>query len=358
MYTTVEILGFAREIAWLPWVVQYFFLIGLSIAAFFISLPGLVWHHPKWRDVSWHALLAALICGFTAPMALLADLHQPGRFLNFYLHPNPGSWMAWGSFFIPLYVSCLLFYAWLCLRPQLAAVAERRGCLAGFYRALAYGGRHDLNAIRAAALATALGAVVMLLYSSMEVIVVAARPLWHTSLLPLLFFVTAFAGSLGLTGLFEAAAGRYASAPLLNLWLARSQCLVLMLLAAWLILGVTGASAPAAETLAAIGTSIGWRLTGAWLFLSVIFTAWLAFTYPQSLLLPALFALHGAWLVRWVVFIGGQGLPKMGAAFAYYSLTPASLLGIGGTVGLCIAFYIILTSLIPWNDAANLGSCS
>ena len=78
MATTVEILGFARGPDWLPWAVQYFFLIGISCAAFFISLPGLVWQRPEWRLLSRFALLAALISGLTAPVALLADLHQPG----------------------------------------------------------------------------------------------------------------------------------------------------------------------------------------------------------------------------------------------------------------------------------------
>ena len=51
MNTSVEVLGFAREPGWLPWAVQYFFLIGISTAAFFLSLPGLVWRHPDWRGI-------------------------------------------------------------------------------------------------------------------------------------------------------------------------------------------------------------------------------------------------------------------------------------------------------------------
>ena len=149
MNTTVEVLGFAREPGWLPWAVQYFFLIGISTAAFFLSLPGLAWRHPDWQGLSRRALLAALVCGLTAPVALLADLHQPGRFLNFYLHPNPGSWMAWGSFFIPLYLLGLLGYAWLCLRPLLAELADRPGPLASLYRKLAYGGHDNPSAIKA-----------------------------------------------------------------------------------------------------------------------------------------------------------------------------------------------------------------
>jgi len=355
MNTTVEVLGFAREPGWLPWAVQYFFLIGISTAAFFLSLPGLVWRNPDWRGVSRRALLAALVCGLTAPVALLADLHQPGRFLNFYLHPNLGSWMAWGSFFIPLYLLGLIGYAWLCLRPLLAELAKRPSPLAGLYRKLSYGGHDNLSVIKAAALVATLGAFLVLLYTGMEVMVVQARSLWNTALLPLIFAVTAMTGGIGMTALFEALTGNRQSAPLLNQWLARGVWVTLALLTLWLVFGLFGTSTAAAEALAAMHGSFGWMVTGGWLFGSTLLTFWLARTYRNSLLVPALLALHGAWLIRWVVFIGGQSLPKMGSAsHSYYlTLTPDSLLGIVGMAGLCVTLYIILTSLIPWDDQAS-----
>lgn len=355
MNTTVEVLGFAREPAWLPWAVQYFFLIGISTAAFFLSLPGLVWRHPDWRGISRRALLAALVCGLTAPVALLADLHQPGRFLNFYLHPNLGSWMAWGSFFIPLYLFGLIGYAWLCLRPQLADLAKQPSALAGLYRKLAYGGHDNPSAIKAAALVATLGAFLVLLYTGMEVMVVQARPLWNTAFLPVIFAVTAMTGSIGMTALFEALVGSRQSAPLLNRWLVRGSWLTLVLIALWLAFGLTGSSPSAADTLAAMGGSFGWQMTGGWLLGSTMLTLWLPRNERKSLVIPALLALHGAWLIRWIVFIGGQSLPKMGSASHPYilTLTPDSLLGIVGMAGLCLALYIILTSLIPWDDQAN-----
>lgn len=355
MNTTVEVLGFAREPGWLPWAVQYFFLIGTSTAAFFLSLPGLVWRHPEWRSISRRALLAALVCGLAAPVALLADLHQPGRFLNFYLHPNLSSWMAWGSFFIPLYLLGLLLYTWLCLRPLLAELAGQGGSLAGFYQRLAYGGHDNRGAIRAAALVAGLGALLVLLYTGMEVMVVRARPLWFSPLLPLLFAVTAFSGGIGMTGLFEFLGDKSGAAERLNRWLAVCQWMTLGLVAVWLVLAASGMSAPAGETLAAMSGSVGWLLTLAWLLGTTFLTLWLAHCRPRSLLLAALLALHGAWLVRWIVFIGGQGIPKMGATFHLYflSLTPDSLLGIIGTAGLCVTLYILLTSLFPWDEAAK-----
>lgn len=355
MNTTVEVLGFAREPGWLPWAVQYFFLIGISTAAFFLSLPGLVWQHPDWRGISRRALLAALVCGLTAPVALLADLHQPGRFLNFYLHPNFSSWMAWGAFFIPLYLLGLIGYTWLCLRPRLADLAKRPSPLAGLYRKLAYGGHHNPSAIKAAALVATLGAVLVMLYTGMEVMVVQTRSLWNTALLPLIFAATAMTGGIGMTALFEALTGNRQSAPVLNQWLARGVWVTLALLTLWLVLGLSGTSTAAAEALAAMRGSFGWLATGAWLFGSMLFTLWLARNYQDSLIIPALLALHGAWLIRWIVFIGGQSLPKMGSTSPSYALTltPDSLLGIVGMAGLCLTLYIILTSLIPWDDQAS-----
>lgn len=355
MNTTVEVLGFAREPGWLPWAVQYFFLIGISTTAFFLSLPGMVWRRPDWSGISRRALLAALVCGLVAPVALLADLHQPGRFLNFYLHPNFSSWMAWGSFFIPLYLFGLVLYAWLCLRPLLAELAGRPAVnqrLAAIYRTLAYGGHHNTGAIRAAAIVAAVGALLVLLYTGMEVMTVQARPLWHSPLVPLLFAVTAFAGGIGMTSLFEAVSGNASSAPLLNRWLERSQWAILVLMAVWLISAVTGISAAAADALASMRGSLGWLLTFAWLIATSILTLWLARRRSHWLLPAALLALHGTWMMRWVVFMGGQSMPKIGSTFHTYvlTLTPESVLGIVGTAGLCLTLYIVLTSFIPWDD--------
>jgi len=355
MNTSIEILGYAREPGWLPWAVQYFFLIGLSTMAFFLSLPGLVRRLPAWRGISRRALLAALVCGLTAPVALLADLHQPGRFMNFYLHPNLGSWMAWGSFFIPLYLVGLFLYAWLCLRPELAALGRRPGPLARFYEKAAYGGHDNPQAIRTAALIAGLGAALVLLYTGMEVMVVRARPMWNTPMLPVFFAVTAFAGGLGLIALFEALSGQRNAALLLNRWQARAQLASLGLVALWLIGGFTGFCEGAAETLAATQGSLGWLVTLAWLVGTMMLTFWVANNRPNSLVLSGLLALHGAWVARWVIFIGGQSLPKMGAAsYSYFvSLTPDSLLGMLGTAGLALVAYIVLTSLLPWNEQAE-----
>lgn len=353
----VEVVNVARDVAWLPWAVQYFFLIGLSAGAFLLSLPGEVFKRPGWTGISRRALLAALLCGLTAPVALLADLHQPGRFLNFYLHPNFGSWMAWGAFFIPLYLGGLMLYAWLVLRPALLRLAESPDTaplLAPWYRRLAYGGLESPTAIAAAALLTGLGALLVLLYTGMEVMVVRARPLWDTPLLPVQFAVTALAGAVGLVLLLERrfAAEPADTLPRLNRVLAATQVAALLVGAVWLALGLFGLSSSHAEALAEVAPSAAWRITALWAAGSAAATLWLAWRRPAHGLLVGLIALHSAWMMRWTVFIGGQEIPKIGAGYYRYQLPLGhdGLLGIVGTAGLWLLLFILLTSFLPWGD--------
>ena len=71
----VETVNVAREVAWLPWAVQYFFLIGLSYGAFLLSLPGVVGRRRGWAGISRLALLGALVCGlaFSGEIASRAE---------------------------------------------------------------------------------------------------------------------------------------------------------------------------------------------------------------------------------------------------------------------------------------------
>ena len=74
----------------------------------------------------------------------------------------------------------------------------------------------------------------------MEVMVVAARPLWNTPLVPLQLLVTAVAGAIGLVLVLERAMGivRVADTRLLNQALAASQLAALAVGAIWLALGL------------------------------------------------------------------------------------------------------------------------
>lgn len=352
----VETVNVAREVAWLPWAVQYFFLIGLSYGAFLLSLPGIVWRRPGWAGISRLALLGALVCGLSAPVALLADLHQPGRFWHFYAYFTPTSWMSWGAFFIPVYLGGLLMYGWLAFRPDLARHAHSGGKLTGVARVLALGGHESRGALKAAALLALLGAALVALYTGVEVAVVRARPLWNTPLLPLQFFVTAFAGAVGLALVFNRFSARDPlTARRLSRLLAATQTVVLAIGALWLLLGITGLSPVHARALMEVGPSTNWQLTAVWAVSATVLTLLLAWKRPGTGLLIGLLALHSAWMMRWSIFIGGQEVPKTGTGYYSYSLPlgPEGLLGIVGTAGLWVFLFVLITTVLPLDRLAR-----
>ena len=50
------------------------------------------------------AVAVLLVSAIAAPISLLADLHQPGRFWHFYAHATPWSWMWLGALLLPCFV--------------------------------------------------------------------------------------------------------------------------------------------------------------------------------------------------------------------------------------------------------------
>ncbi|CAL8973527.1 Tetrathionate reductase subunit C [Rhodoplanes serenus] len=350
--TILEVVNVSRDVAWLPWAVQYFFLVGLSVACFFMSLRGLVLGAARERRFARDALIGALACGLVAPVALLADLHQPGRFWHFYAYPNLGSWMAWGAFFIPAYVGGLLVYAWAVLRGDLAAAGQGDGVLARLQRLVALGGAPAPRLARLAAGWTVVFGLLILLYTGMEVMVVRARPLWDTPILPLQFAATAVTGAAGLvlivarlrgdaTPAADAAAAR---------WMAGGLLATVLLGLVWLGLGLTGVAETHARALASVAGHRAWQLTAAWAALATVLPLALLWGRPAGWgWIVGLLGLHAAWMFRWTVFIGGQTVPKTGAGLYVYQLPLGhdGLLGIAGSLGLWVFVFVLLTTLLP-----------
>ncbi|MHB9100604.1 MAG: NrfD/PsrC family molybdoenzyme membrane anchor subunit [Sulfuricella sp.] len=354
----IEVLNVTRGVAWLPWAVTYFFLIGLSYGSFMLTLPYFVFGRAQHEKLGRLALLGALVCGLTAPVALLADLHGPGRFLNFYLYFQPQSWMSWGSFFIPVYLAGLLLYAWLALRGDFAVQGQGGDSfLARFYHLAGRGGAAPRMAISAAALLTLAGAVLVALYTGMEVMVVHARPLWNTPFLPLQFAATAFAGAIGLSLLFNRfVGGQDAQLEIgLNRLLALALALVLTLGGGWLFVSLSGVSPAHSAAFSQVAGMQQWQLTAVWAVLATILPMALAIWRPASSgLITGLIAVHSAWMMRWTIFIGGQSIPKTGAGLYDYHLPLGGdgLLGIVGTLGLWIALLVLMVDYLPWAGQA------
>lgn len=348
----IETLNITHKVGWLPWAVQYFFLIGICYCSFLLSLPGVVFKKPEWKVPSNYALIIMLTCGLIAPVALLADLHQPGRFLNFYLHFQTTSWMSWGSIFLVFYVVWMVIYGFLALQPLLkesAASQHRYSNIAGI---LALRTQPAQGLIKLAALLAFIGAVLVMVYTGMEVAVIKARPMWNNFAVPIQFALTAMAGAAGaalILNFFTAnRSNKAVTMPLVKVvfW---AQLAIVAVGGIWLLLGFSGLSPKIAQAMNLLTFINQWELFTI-VGVSIIFaTLLLAWRFPGNGLLLGLFTVITVWMFRWTVFMGGQEIPKTGAGSYSYTLPWGAdgLLGIVGTLGLCIFVYIVITSLVP-----------
>lgn len=348
--TIHELLAPDQPITWLPWAVQYFFLIGLAYGALWLGAFDL-WR--KAQDPRLQTLAAVLMvaAGLVAPIALTADLHQPARAWHFYAQTRFTSIMWYGAYLLPLFSLLSMLLGWLLLRPALARRGEEHDRVAALARLLCLGSWSGDAWLRPLAVVAALSGLSIALYTGLETMAVQARPLWHTPWLPWLLALSALlAAQSALLLLNRLLAGwqQHTEAGLLR-QIRPTLALLALSLLGWALSG--GASAAEAAALYRLDPS--WRLAAHWLLLTLGLLGLLLLA--GSRLSPrlqtwglGLLALHLVWGLRWLVLIQGQLVPKYGAGVYLYDIAwgPAGVLGILGTFGLLLALLVALSELV------------
>ncbi|NYT78968.1 polysulfide reductase NrfD [Alcaligenaceae bacterium] len=329
----IELLTPFYEVAWLPWAVQYFFLIGIAATTAIIA-SGCAFASPGSQGARLlpAAVAVLAVAAVAAPVSLLADLHQPGRFWHFYAHFTPWSWMSLGAYLLPAFVMLALAFcaAWW---------FERRGVL---------------RVLGVLLIASALS---ILVYTGSEVMVIRSRPLWNTPFLPVNFALTSWLASLGAMLLVA----RWLPGGLLALPVALVRKLAWLGFIAltvcamtWVVVGAEGGD-PAFDMARRLFMEFpAWRLAflgsiGAGVAVMALLACSnnrLAGWFYSLITAGALLAV--AWVFRWIVFMAVQEVPKYGAGLYIYQMPLGSdgLLGMLGVLGLCIALIAIVTWVV------------
>lgn len=336
----IELLTPAYEVAWLPWAVQYFFLVGIAATSAF-GIAHCAWaNRPEWKALE-TAMMAVLLCSsLAAPVSLLADLHQPARFWHFYAHFTPWSWMSLGAVLLPIFTM-------LSLATVAAWWFEKRPLWRGL------------------SLLLVLSAVSILVYTGAEVMVLRSRPLWNTIFLPINFALSAGLASIGallliarwLPGGLQAIPMQVPRqwALLMGWGLCASAC-------AWLVDGVLNDTRSFLTALELFNTYPAWRLSflaslagGLLIMLLLLRPARLLQNSVYSLLCAGAL-LGSAWVFRWIIFMAVQGVPKYGAGLYLYNMPLGSdgLMGMLGVLGLSVAFIAAVTTALNLFPAGYL----
>ncbi|WP_412706090.1 Tetrathionate reductase subunit C [Aeromonas rivipollensis] len=348
--TINELLAPDQPITWLPWAVQYFFLIGLAYGALWLGAADL-WRKAPDRRLQTLAAVLMMGAGVVAPIALTADLHQPARAWHFYAQTRFGSIMWYGAYLLPLFSLLSMLLGWLLIRPNLARRGEERDRVAALARLLCLGSWSGERWLKPLALMAALSGLSIALYTGLETMAVQARPLWHTPWLPWLLALSALlAAQSALLLLNRLLAGwqQHTEAGLLR-QIRPTLALLAFSLLGWALFG--GASAAEAAALYRLDPS--WRLAAHWLLLTLgllglLLLAGHRFSPRLQTWGLGLLALHLVWGLRWLVLIQGQLAPKYGAGVYVYQIAwgPAGVLGILGTFGLLLALLVALSELV------------
>jgi tetrathionate reductase subunit C len=310
--TGIDLISVDQAFAWRPWAVAYFLVIGAAVAA---ALAAEALRLLRGAAAARPALRVAAVLALSAPLPLLADLHQPARFLNFYLGAAPRSVMWWGAWLLPAFVATTL----------MATVADALGRWAGPARFLRLG-----------MVASGLG---VLAYTAGETAIVAARPLWHNAGFPVVLTLTALASGVGAV-LIAGAADR-AAARLLRMALAGSAGAGLVALGLWLLADPDMARLALSEmSVAVLGHVAG---------LGLALPALLALfgRGAVSARLAGAAAVWGALAFRWALFTGAQAQSRVEtASYTPPALTdPATLQSVTGTAGM-IALAAVLVAVL------------
>ncbi len=144
----------------------YIFFTGLSAGSFFLSTLAYGFGRIQYRALSRPAIITATLMLVVAPMFLLLHVGKPLRSWHLFFFVNPGSPISWGSFLLTSYpLFCLIYMA--CIFQGKEKAARRWGLIGIPF------------------------AVSVHAYTGFILAFCPARPVWHSSMIPLLFLVSA-----------------------------------------------------------------------------------------------------------------------------------------------------------------------
>ncbi len=371
----IELISQGSQVHWGVTIPQYFFMTGISAAAFLLSSLTYVFNDKRYEAIAGLSLIVAFTVLLVAPLNLIADLAQPGRFSSLFFNLHATSPMSWGVFLLTSYPLLILVEMLFVFRAGFARrAANAQGATKRLYLLLALNNEEvtDASKERDHRIGRTLGiigiptALAVHGYTGYILGVVKANSLWHTPLMPLIFLISAMVSGIAFMILLNAIMVRdeqgkisWRLMELLGVLLAWSIVGDLLLRLFWYSIGLAYSSASFQD--------VSTLLFEHHFFTSVILELGLGLTLPLIVmsvpilrrikplfLFTAILAVASVMLFRWDTVIGGQLLPKTGAGFYTY-IPPfwgrVGIMHIIGNWGLWIFLFIIFTSFCPWRKS-------
>ena len=192
--------------SWGLWIAYYIFFVGLSAGAFLVSTLVYGFGLKRFEKIGRYALLAAILSLLGVFMSVLPDLGRMERFINLYITPNFGSWMAIEAWMYIIYITILICELYLVSRWDVIKLREiSNGSLKSLYSLLSLGKRdyseaehkRDMKIVKVLALIGIPVAAIGVHGGTGAIFgVVGWRPVWFGAYTPIYFVLSAlFSGA-------------------------------------------------------------------------------------------------------------------------------------------------------------------
>ncbi len=370
----VELIGTAAHVQWSLAIPQYFFFTGVSAAAFLISSLTYVFGNKQYEPIAGLSLIVAFTVLLAAPLNLIADLAQPGRFYSLFYHLHATSPMSWGVFLLTSYPILIGLEMLFVFRAGFARRAARsKGILRSIYTMIALGNIEVTPATlerdhRAGRILGTLGIPAALAvhgYTGYILGVVKARPLWHTPLMPVIFLISAMVSGVAFMIWITALMVRDEKGKIpwnildglgiLLVWSILGDLLFRLL---WYSIGFAYSYGIFQDALPYVFKTHFIESIVLEIGLCLSFPLAIALFEPLRLIRPlflfaSLLAICGVWLFRWDTVIGGQELPKISAGLGEYVPSLWGQTGIMEVISnwaIWIVLFLGFTWVMPWKS--------
>jgi len=365
-----ELVPITGTVIWQLMVAAYLYFVGISAGAFILSTLSYVLGFKKYEAIAKISLISAVVFALLAPAAIAPHLSQPSRLFSLLFTFHATSPLSWGVYILTIYVIMMLVYGRFAFRADLVErMRESKGVNATFYKILALGQtdisekslKQDLQLARVSGFAGLILAFLSI-YTGFELGVIKAQPLWHLSISPLMFLITAIASGFSFALVFHALARRFFSST--KSWDTPTISAVGTIIAwmLFLFLGLNATQAillqySSADARFAFNYLVSGPLGAYFVWVGLVLGGaipLLVFGIPITRKSPALFiigaalVLIGTFVTRTGILITAQLIPKASSVFLTYVPTFGEIAQFLGLMALGGFLFMVAMWILPW----------
>jgi molybdopterin-containing oxidoreductase family membrane subunit len=169
----LAITGMSRDVTWGFYIAQLTFLVGVAASAVMVVLPYYLHDFKVFGKIAILGEYLAIAAVSMCLLFVLADLGQPGRMFNLFLHPSPRSILFWDTVVLSGYLGLNVVISYVSLNAERTCQPPPRWVKPLILLSIPW--------------AVSIHTVTAFIYSGL-----AARPFWLTAILAPRFLASAF----------------------------------------------------------------------------------------------------------------------------------------------------------------------